>query len=447
MPMRVGKWFELTGTSETVTRLSTFVKFLGKFFESAGECFEKLWISSRIFKITVMIGSRLERFRRNNAVLWKTLERRWAAIIEAAIILLIALMPVLNSWEALLILTLFLYAIRFPARQRPDTGLLIFWISMALSALMAMGAPGLSRMLPVTVGLSLAGVAGRTFSAAFSRKLIRFMLMTGLLWMIIGFWQQWTGVPTPPGWLERGQAWTISVRSYSVFGNPNIYGLYLLSILSFAFDGISADNYFFRIMSGLVLILTVISLYFTYSRTAWLLGMAAAFYWFQKRIKSGKSLVYLGAGALLLSLLPGFRTRMAALASPLENTFRLRVRIWRNILRLITGSWLWGFGPGSFIEVYRHFPAGTGPVQHGHQLYLQLWLENGVLSLTAFGGVIVKSLAGFFGNRGSVKATALAILLFLTAAFSETWWVHPFCGGYFWLLIGLRYSLKTERKD
>lgn len=446
-PMKLEKLVKLITTSVTITELVSFGKMVETFAKQAGNYFENLWGHSWVYCCLSFFRNQFETFYlRRNPAFWKGLNQRYEKLIEAAIILVVALMPVLNAWEVLLILTLLFYIIRFPGNKQPDTGLFIFWFALAVSALMVLGIQGISRLVQVTGWLLIAGLVGRGFSAKFSRKVISFMLIVSLLWMIIGLWQQVEGVATPSGWLEQGQSLLISVRSYSVFGNPNIYGLYLLSVLIFALLGIDSGDHRYRVVSWIILALGLISLFFTYSRTAWVLGLAALISWFGKRIFSGRRL-YLWFGVLFLFSLPEFRIRMLGLTNFLESTFWFRVRTWQNTLKILADFWKWGSGPGSFAEVYRNYPTGSGLVQHGHQLYLQLWLESGILSLVAFIRVIFQNSAGFFRLQSTAKAVAMVIVVFLMDGFLETWWVHQFSGGYFWLLIGLLQSLRVGQID
>lgn len=446
--MKYKKWLQFMTNSGTITGLSVFGKTVGTFAEQAYNYLEHLWKFSLVYRWTVIIRIWLEEtlYQRRNPGFWKGLNQCWGKLIEAGIILVISLMPVLNAWEILLILTLLLYVIRFPQSKLPDTGLFIFWLTLVVSAVMAVGIKGIGRLVPVSGWLLIAGLAGRAFSAEFSHKVIRFMLIGSLFWMAIGLWQQVEGVSTPSGWLEQGQSLSISVRSYSVFGNPNIYGLYLLSVLIFAFSGINAGDRIYRAISGFILALGLISLFFTYSRAAWFLGLAALIGWFGKGIFSGRYL-YLWFGFLFLICIPEFKARIIGLTNFFESTIWFRVRIWQNTLKILADFWQWGSGPGSFTQVYGNFPTGNGLVQHGHQLYLQLWLESGILSLVAFIRAIAKNFAGFTGLQSTAKAGALIIIIFLIDGFLETWWVHQFSGGYFWLLIGLLQSMRTGQID
>ncbi len=445
--MKQERWFSLFTSSRTIIGLSIFGKKVVILAEQADDCLKQLWKISWVYRRLAVVRTWFESFRRRrNAAFWEGANRRWGKAIEAGIILTIALMPVLNSWEVLLGLTLLLYVIRFPERKLPDTGLIFFWLALTVSAIMAVGIKGLNGLVTVTVWLLIAGLAGRAFTAEFSRKVIRFILSAGLIWMVIGLWQQAAGVFTPAGWLEQGQNLLISVRSYSVFGNPNIYGMYLVSILIFAFLEINAGDRFHCAVARLIIPVALTSLFFTYSRTAWLLGLTVIIGWFGKRLCSGKHCYLLGLGILFLIVgIPGFKARIIGPVNFFESTLRLRVEIWRNILTILADFWPWGAGSGSFSEVYGSYLTGSGLVQHGHQLYLQLWLESGILSLAALIRVIAKSLAGFNGFHCDAKAVALVIAVFLISGLVETWWVHQFSGGYFWLLIGLLQSMRAGR--
>lgn len=444
--MKFEEWKRLVLTSEIYGRLFFFRKPGKSFVGQIKQFLTLIWENSLIYQSISNIRSPFPVGRRLKSVFWGGLDRHFGKVIEAGIMLTIALMPVVNAWGTLLFLILILNIIRSPGRKLPDTGLFVFWLVLAVSSVMSIGAGGLRRLVTVTIWLLTASLAGRTFPAEFSRKIISLLPVAALIWMVVGLGQQAAGVPTPSGWLEQGQQMLITVRSFSVFGNPNIYGLYLLSILIFSFPEITGKNIYHRFFFGLVLVLGIVSLYYTYSRTAWILGLAAAVLWFGKSCFSHKSM-YIWIFILGLFWISGFKMRFFSPVGFFEGTFWLRIRIWRNLLKIIADYWVWGSGPGSFSEIYQSYPTATGLVVHGHQLFLQLWLENGVFSLLAFMGIIFKNLVGAVCFQSYTKAVAIAIIIFLSFGFLETWWNHQFSGGYFWLLFGLLQSLRTGRTD
>lgn len=444
--MFVEDWLGLLIASKTWAWLSAIVENAMAFAGLVRNYVKNLRERSLLHQSAIKMRARLELIRqRRNKAFWEGVERRWGKPIEVGIILTLVLMPVLNSWGTLLVLTLLLLIIRSPGKKPRDTGLFIFWLALVISALMAVGIGGFGRLATVTIWLLLAGLTGRVFTAEFSRKVIRFSVIAGLIWMVIGLWQQVVGVSTPAHWLEQGQSLFISVRSYSVFGNPNIYGLYLVSILCFAFAGTKSGEGIYPAVSWVVLVLALVSLFFTYSRTAWLLSLLGLILWSGKGFVARKRFIFLWWGLFLM--IPGFKARIGGLSNLFESTFWFRVQIWRNMPLMIADFLWWGAGPGSFHEVYRSYLTGMAPVEHGHQLYLQLWLESGLFSLAAFFRVIAKNMAGLNRLSSIAKATALVIVLWLIAGFLETWWVHQFMGGYFWLLFGLLQSQRMEQID
>jgi O-antigen ligase len=444
--MNIGRWEKIIFNSESYSKLA-FLGKAGRFFiKKVQKLFAVVLQTSRIYQGLSNIGNRFVGFRRQQSGFWEALDRRWGKIVEAGIILTIALMPVLNSWGMLFFLVLILNIIRFPERKLPDTGLFLFWLALMISSVMSLGIKGPGRLVTVTVWLLTAYLAGHTFTVNFSRKIIRLMLVAGVIWILIGLRQQGAGVSTPSGWLEQGQNLLISVRSFSVFGNPNVYGQYLISIIILALSELTGRKLEDCFFPGLILILGVISLYYTYSRTAWVLGVAGVSFWFGKRTFSRKFL-YIGILGLGLFCLPGFKTRFFNPVGFFGGTLWLRVRIWRNMLKILADFWLWGSGPGSFNEVYQSYLSTNGLIGHGHQLYLQLWLENGIFSLLAFIRVLFKNLTGFISSLSTAGAVALVIFTTLMFGFLETWWVHQFSGGYFWLFIGLLQSLRTGLTD
>lgn len=445
--MKLERWVGLIHASKVFIGLANGKRIIEVFSEKAKNCFRGIQKHSLFFRGTCKIRNWFEAIRkRRNKAFWENLNRRWGKWIEAGIILIIALMPVLNVWEVLLGLTLLLYWVRFPESKTSGAGLLVLWLVLAVSSIMAVGAKGINRLATVSVWLLIAGLSGRTFAAEFTRRIIRFCLLSGLIWMIIGIRQQVAGIPTPVGWLEQGQNLVISVRSFSVFGNPNIYGLYLLSILVFGFLGVTSKTILYPSVAWPVLSLTLLSLIYSYSRTAWILGIGAVMVWFGKGLFRAKYILgWIGVLSLLL-IIPGITARIMAIDF-FNNTFQVRVDIWRDLLKILADYWLWGSGPGSFFEVFATYPTVRSLPLHGHQLYLELWLEHGIISLMVFVGVVVKRLAGFTGFPDLAKAIALAIILYLAAGFMETWWANKFCGGFFWLLIGLLESVRAGQGD
>ncbi len=367
---------------------------------------------------------------------------KWHPLIESLAILGVVFMPVMSSWGLLLPLFLLLWITGGPVRNNwaPGAGWLFLWLVLLISAFFS---PGLRAGLPVLLRFgswfALAWLIGRTFSAAKSERILRYLVYSSLIWLSIGFWQLFSGIPTPQGWLGLEQANIIPTRIYSVFGNPNIFALYLLSILIICryltvISTVKIEKY---LLAGIISVVLV-ALYFTYTRMAWFLAAVCLGVRFNQnwwRI----GLLVAGIITLLLLTFPDFNLRLGSMIHFRDSSLQYRFQIWRGTGQALLDYWLWGAGPGSFQIIYPQYQIGNSVSQHAHQFYLQFWLEHGLFGLLAFFAVLKRVLAGRWLARPftTMNTLAMAPVIFLIYGFSETWYIHNFSGGYFWFLIGL----------
>jgi hypothetical protein len=294
--------------------------------------------------------------------------------------------------------------------------------------------------------LLLAWLVGRSFSPRFSRKVLHWLICSSLIWMVIGLGQQLSGAPTPPGWLGSRQAGRIAVRSYAVFSNPNIYAIYLASIISFAVCWVRAAQLKWqRFLYRLILILAVVSLYFTYSRGGWLLA-AALLGWQLSRSKGFRPWLLCGAAAALLITFGGFKARLFDLLAGRDRSVAYRLRIWSGVVRILKENWLWGVGPGNFSQVYPWVQSGATFSWHAHSFYLQLWLEFGLANLlicAVLGGKVLLRALRVKGDRAR-QAVTLGVLCMIGGGIGESWQVSRFCREYCGLLVGLLLALQHK---
>jgi O-antigen ligase len=364
-------------------------------------------------------------------------------LVRAGLIALICLAPVLGSWAGLLpILGLLLIIqpgkgwLRGRARGGWEFGLvgLIFGITAALSTGFRPGRNGFApqTLLLTESWIGMAWLASWKLPREWGRTILQFIALTSPIWIFIGFQQLAAGVPMNPGWLPEGQNRLIPIRIFSVFVNPNIYALYLLGILVLAVEFAAlGPNPGVKSLYGVIASLALLSLYFTYSRMAWIL---AGVFGFSRLIRRWKWKGWLAAIACILGLLalPAVRVRLGSLIFFTDSSLLYRFRIWRGVIRALNDFWLWGAGPGSFPVIYPLYQIGNTPAQHAHQLYLQIWLEYGIFALGGFIFLMARLLRkpDFFGLR-------TLLLIFLGYGLSETWYLNHDLGGFFWLAAGL----------
>lgn len=380
----------------------------------------------------------------------------WHGLIEGMVILGVVFMPVLVAWECLIPLLILLW-ITGPVKKNREVhtrkgasgaGWGFLWFVIAVSSFLG---PGFTAGLPVLARFGswfiLAWLIGRTFTPEMSERILKYLVYTSLIWLTIGFWQLWSGAPTPQGWLGVMQAAIIPVRIYSVFGNPNIFALYLLSILVLSQDlSLQCTAKIERYCLTGIFLLVMAALYFTYTRMAW---FSTALCLIVRSDRSKWRLVMLVTGiiVLLLLMLPDFNIRLGSLINLHDSSLEYRIQIWRGVWNALRDFWLWGAGPGSFQRIYPYYQIGRSVSQHAHQFYLQFWLEFGIFGLLAFLAVMKRVLTGYrlTGAHPTIKTLTLMLVIFLIYGFSETWYIHRYSGGYFWFLNGLLQSFLKYR--
>ncbi|MCL6590498.1 MAG: polysaccharide pyruvyl transferase family protein [Firmicutes bacterium] len=368
-------------------------------------------------------------------------------LVRFGLITLICLAPVLGPWAwtfPILGLLLFFQPGKGGARGLWgwEFGLvgLIFGLSAAFSTGFSPGRNGFTpqSLLQTESWILMAWLVSRAPHWELGRIIPRFLVLTSPIWIIMGFQQLAAGVPTNPGWLPGAQSKLIPVRIFSVFVNPNIYALYLLGIfvLAVEFAALPPDsgrrlNRCLKMVYGMIAGLALLSLYFTYSRMAWLLAGVFGFGRLIRRWKWRGWLVTVGSIISLLAL-PAVQARLGSFITLNDSSLLYRIRIWQGVIRALGVYWLWGAGPGSFPAIYPLYQTGNAPAQHAHQLYLQIWLEYGIFAL---GGFIF--LAARLLRNHDLPGLRTMLLLFLGFGFSETWYLNHDLGGLFWLAAGL----------
>jgi O-antigen ligase len=151
-----------------------------------------------------------------------------------------------------------------------------------------------------------------------------------------------------------------------------------------------------RVLHGLALATLLFTIYLTYSRGAWLVGLPAAllFVLLLPQLTGthrNRLLLVIAAGVLVLggvALLPVARTpRFASLTHLESGTSFLRLVLWKGALRMIAAHPMMGVGIGNFAVEYPRFmlpEAWREPlVYHPHNVVLDFWAILGLPGLAA----------------------------------------------------------------
>jgi O-antigen ligase len=151
-----------------------------------------------------------------------------------------------------------------------------------------------------------------------------------------------------------------------------------------------------RALHGLALATMLLTIYLTYSRGAWLVGLPAALLFVVllpqlNGSRRNRRALLMAAGTLalgVLALLPVIRTaRFASLADLESGTSFLRLVLWKGTLLMIADRPLMGVGIGNFAVQYPRFmlPAAWREplVYHPHNIFLDFWAILGLPGLAA----------------------------------------------------------------
>ncbi len=292
----------------------------------------------------------------------------------------------------------------------------------------------------------------------------RLMAVLGFLWLTLvltggyAIVQRIVGVETNASLTDLTVNAGMPGRVYSTLENPNNYAEFIL--LMFPVSLVYCMNLQDRRWKTLAvasLVIPVAALLMTYSRSSWV-GFALAAVVFLA-LWNRRLLPLLAVAAVLaLPILPeSVFNRILTIGSTADSSNMYRVYIWSSVLEMLGDFGLTGIGlgPGNFTPLYAEYcnPAAS-VAQHSHMVYLEVWLEMGVLGLSGFLGMYLGTMRR--GVQVSAKAdpllknvmiacvSSLAGIAFVSAA--EYIWFYPRVMFAFFILLGILLSaLKLVR--
>ena len=278
------------------------------------------------------------------------------------------------------------------------------------------------------------------------RRFATTFALAGLLVAAIGLFQRFGGaVEAVTATEDQLEAGVIGGRSEGTsflgLGHPNFLGAFLImSLPTWFFMVDHLKKWYQRILADVGILLGLLALLFTYSRSAWigvvggigLLGLSDrralrrifVFLILFAIVSQGLSLAYSGRGVVeLISL------RFEQLN---RSNYSARPAIFRSALDLIAAHPFIGVGPSAFPWHADHSMVGGRYLSQGHNLLLTLAAENGIPATIAYVlllGMILRMalhnlrvLARYQGYGFIAQGTYAGLLAILT----QTLFVHLF---------------------
>ena len=189
-------------------------------------------------------------------------------------------------------------------------------------------------------------------------------------------------------WLDSNMFEDISVRVISTLENPNMLAEYLILLFPLAAaqlvsrSGLARRScaFFACAAIGACVILT-------WSRGAWLGLLFGGFVFLL--IWSRRTLYLIVAAVAAVPFLPmilpdSIISRFTSIGNLADSSTSYRVNIWRGTVHMLEDYWMTGVGIGesAWATVYpRYSLAAIETAPHAHNLYLQTWVQTGIVGL------------------------------------------------------------------
>ena len=283
-------------------------------------------------------------------------------------------------------------------------------------------------------------------------SILGFIYLTLLLTALYAIVQRIQGVAVSAALTDLTMNAGMPGRVYSTLENPNNYAEFIVLTfpISLVFCTGIVDRRWKTICTASLLI-PIAALLMTYSRSGWVSFALAAVVFLALWDKRLLPLVVVAA-LMALPLLPqSIFNRILTIGSTADSSNMYRIYIWSSVLQMLGTYGLTGIGlgPGNFIPLYANFSSAHASVAyHSHMLYLEVWLEMGLLGIVSFLGMYltvirraVKAMAHADSMVRNVLIAAISSLVGVSfVAAAEYIWFYPRILFAFFILIGVTLS-------
>jgi len=276
------------------------------------------------------------------------------------------------------------------------------------------------------------------------------------------------------GYLLAGDL-TFDGRLKAFYLSPNHLAMYLapalLLVIGFL---VGAKNFWQKILLVVSGWLLAVSIYYTFSYSAWLAIVAALIFMFLASYKfkliANRKIAIGGLAIVLfvflfLILFQWGDVKLGNLLKFDRSSLESRLMVWRAGWQIIKDHWLLGIGPGEFQKYYLDYqkffktPYLEWAVTQPHNLFLAFWLQTGIFGLVGFIWLIVNffkktfnflkqktSFAEASEARQPLAVTLMAVIFYILAhgLADTTYWKNDLAL-MFWLIITLCYTVVRLR--
>lgn len=289
--------------------------------------------------------------------------------------------------------------------------LILFIVSIIISAIFNSG-PAKSRevfiiyFIIVNFGLFVPYIINDKKKVLLFTKVLAFVT---LILCFYGFYQFIFGAPMDEAWIDKDFGNNIT-RVYSVFGNPNVYGEYLVLVIPiiFALFNIS-ENKLSKFIYFIIMAFAVANVFMTLSRGS-MVGLAISII-ILVLLKAHKYLPAVIALAFIAPpLLPeSIIRRILTIFTRKDTSSTYRKSIYRASINILKDNPITGIGLGQFKEIYKIYSLNAAKSFHAHNTLLMVFIEMGALGIFSFIAMLIAWTRNIFSTL-KYKASQMSFI-------------------------------------
>lgn len=290
---------------------------------------------------------------------------------------------------------------------------------------------------------------------------VSWLLGGALIASAIGLYQYLSG-QVDTTWTDTSLFENLSIRIYSTFANPNVFGEFLLLIIPLAAGlGLYYKNIKHKVACFAVMILSLVALALTYSRGCYvgIVVTVIVFLWMYNKKILGALLV-IGTPIGIMMLPQNIIDRILSMVNFADTSTSYRLKIYEGTLEILKTYWPSGLGIGedAFNHVYPHFGLQGIVAPHSHSLFLQLMTGFGIAGLLYFLTLMFvyhRNIISLTKRYGQKTGTRILLIVFgsilsgflVQSIFDYTWYNYRVYF-LFWIVVGLGFATyKIFRKE
>lgn len=224
--------------------------------------------------------------------------------------------------------------------------------------------------------------------------LFALLVCVGVIVSLYGIYQYvFAGTFASSSFVDKEMFQDITTRVSGTFDNPNVMGEYLLLVIPIALTYVfNWKGWLKKLISLSIVAIMIVCLALTYSRGCYL-GIAACVGIFLLLINL-KFILFLIAGIISIPfVLPSsIMNRLTSIGNTDDSSTSYRVSIWKGAVDMIKDYWYRPIGQGTtaFNSIYPLYSYSGVGAEHTHNLFLQVFIETGILGIVSFVGLIFK---------------------------------------------------------